>query len=144
MWNIKQTNTQYDKHNVTFDRRTTQLNSKTLFKDGDPVSSQLDRRTTQLNSKTLFKDGDPVSSQLIFQTCEQYNNFSYIYTKQHRFIGQTQANTTYNFIQKHIHKHLYNVYTNMYIHHTLSLMNKKEQYIVNNKHIEHERYQCYG
>ena len=26
------------------------------------------------------------------ETCEQYNNFSYIYTKQHRFIGQTQAN----------------------------------------------------
>ena len=24
----------------------------------------------------------------------------------------------------------------MYIHHTLSVMNKKEQYIVNNKHIE--------
>ena len=46
----------------------------------------------QFNSKALFKDGDPVSLQLIFpgaiQTCEQYNNFSYIYTKQHRFIGQ--------------------------------------------------------
>ena len=25
----------------------------------------------------------------------------------------------------------------MYIHHTLSFMNKKEQYIVNNKHVEH-------
>jgi len=62
--------------------------------------------TVQFNSKTLFKDDDPVSSQLIFhvaiQTCEQYNNFSYIYTKQHRFIGQIQANTTYTFIQKHI------------------------------------------
>ena len=37
----------------------------------------------QFNSKTLYKDGDPVSSQLIFpraiQTCEQYNNCSYIY-----------------------------------------------------------------
>ena len=32
------------------------------------------------------------------QTCEQYNICSYIYTKQHRFIGQTQANTTYTFI----------------------------------------------
>ena len=57
----------------------------------------------QFNSKTLFKGGDPVSLQLIFpgaiQTCEQYNNFSYIYTKQHRFIGQSQANTTYTFIQ---------------------------------------------
>jgi len=77
----------------------------------------------QFNSKTLFKDGDPVSSQLIFpgaiQTCEQYNKFSYIYTKQHKFIGQTQENTAYSFIQKHIHKHLFNVYTNMYIHHTL-------------------------
>ena len=55
------------------------------------------------------------------------------------FIGQTQANTTYTFIQKHIHKHLYNVYTNMYIHHTLSFMHKEEQYIVNNKHVEQER-----
>jgi len=27
----------------------------------------------------------------------------------------------------------------MYIHHTLSFMNKKEQYIVNNKHVEQER-----
>ena len=63
--------------------------------------------TTQFNSNTLFKDGDPVSSQLIFpgaiQTCEQYNNFPYIYEQKHRFIGQTQANTTYTFIQKHIH-----------------------------------------
>ena len=64
--------------------------------------------------------------------------FIHIY-KQHRFIGQTQANTTYTFIQKHIHKHLYNVYTNMYIHHTLSFMHKMEQYIVNNKHVEQER-----
>ena len=33
----------------------------------------------QFNSKTLFKDGDPVSLKLIFpgviQTCEQYNSF---------------------------------------------------------------------
>jgi len=40
------------------------------------------RNVIQFNSKTFFKDGDPVSSQLIFpgaiQTCEQYNNFSYI------------------------------------------------------------------
>ena len=27
----------------------------------------------------------------------------------------------------------------MYIHHTLSFMNKKEQYIVNNKHVEQKR-----
>ena len=61
------------------------------------------------------------------QTGEKYNNISYIYTKQQRFIRQTQANTTYTFIQKHIHKHsyMYNVYTNMYIHHTLSFMHKK-------------------
>ena len=69
----------------------------------------------RFNSKTLFKDGDPVSLQLIFtgaiQTCEQYNHYSYIYTKQHRFIGQTQANTTYTFIQKHIHNHSYLTYT---------------------------------
>jgi len=67
--------------------------------------------SVQFNSKTLFKDGDPVSLQLIFpgaiQTCEQYNNFSYIYTKQHRFIAQTQTHTTYTFIQKHIHNHSY-------------------------------------
>jgi len=69
----------------------------------------------QFNSKTLFKDGDPVSLQLIFpgviQTCEQYTNCSYIYTKQHRLIIQTQANTTYTFIQKHIHKHSYLTHT---------------------------------
>ena len=67
----------------------------------------------QFNSKTLFKDGDPVSLQLIFpgdwsKHVNKYNNYSYIYTKQlHRFIVQTQANTTYTFIQKHIHKHSY-------------------------------------
>ena len=44
----------------------------------------------------------------------KYNKFSYMYTKQHRFIGQSQANTTYTFIQKHIHKHSYLTYT-MYI-----------------------------
>ena len=49
------------------------------------------------------------------QHVNKYNNFSYIYTctKQHRFIGQAQANTTYIFIQKHsfIHKHSYLTYT---------------------------------
>ena len=39
----------------------------------------------QFNSKTLFKDGYPVSSQIIFpgtiQTREYYNNCTYIYTK---------------------------------------------------------------
>ena len=51
-----------------------------------------------LNSKTLFKDGDPVSLKLIFpaaiQTCERYNIFTDKYTKQHRFIGQTQLSYT--------------------------------------------------
>jgi len=60
----------------------------------------------QFNSKTLFKDGDPVSLHLIFpgaiQTCEQYNIFTDKYTKQHRFIGQSQTNTTYTFIYKNI------------------------------------------
>jgi len=32
---------------------------------------------------------------------------------------------------------LYNVYTNMYIYHTLSSMNNMEQYIDNNQHVEH-------
>jgi len=72
----------------------------------------------QFNSKTLFKDGDTVNLQRIFlgaiQTCAQYSNVSYIYTKQHRLIRQTQAHTTYTFIQKHIYKHSYLTYT-MYI-----------------------------
>ena len=73
----------------------------------------------QFNSNTLFKDGDPVSLQLIFpgawsKHVNKYNNYSNIYTKQHRFIGHIQANTTYTFIQKHIHKHSYLTYT-MYI-----------------------------
>ena len=76
------------------------------------------------NSKTLFKDGDPIRLQLIFpgaiQTCKQYNICSYIYTKQHRFNGQTQANTTYTFLQKTytytLILNLYNVYT---IHYTI-------------------------
>jgi len=51
-----QTNTQYDKHNVTFDRRTIQFNSKTLFKDGDPVSSQLSSLgpSKHVNNTTIF------------------------------------------------------------------------------------------
>ena len=51
----------------------------------------------QFNSipKTLFKDGDMGPGAI--QTCEQYN-----------------TNTTYTFIQKHIHKHSYLTYT-MYI-----------------------------
>ena len=69
----------------------------------------------QFNSKALFIDGDPVSLQLIFpgviQICEQYNKFSSIYTKQHMFIGQTQANTTYTFIQIHFHNNSYLTYT---------------------------------
>ena len=84
----------------------------------------------QFNSKTLLKDGDPVSLKLIFpgaiQTCEQYNNFSYIYTKQHRFNGQTQAHTTYTFIQNIS----YLTYT-MYI--------QTCTFTDNNKHVEQER-----
>ena len=75
------------------------------------------------------------------QTCEQNNNCSYIYTKQHRCIRQTQEHTIYTSIQKHIHKHSYLTYT-MCIQtciFTTSFMNKKEQYIVNNKHVEQER-----
>ena len=96
----------------------------------------------QFNSKTLFKDGNPVSSQLIFpgaiQTCEQYTNYSYIYTKKHWFIGQTQANTTYTFIQN-ISINAYTMYIQTCTFITLlSFMHKKEQYIVNNKHVEQE------
>ena len=102
----------------------------------------------QFNSKTLFKDGDPVSLQLIFPVAwsKYVNNTTTLHTyiqTQHRFIGQTQANTTYTFIQKHIHKHSYLTYT-MYIQTCtlttlLSFMHKKEQYIVNNKQVEQER-----
>ena len=77
--------------------------SGTWIKEGMSRSIVLYCTSIQFNSKTLFKYGDPVSLQFIFpgaiQTCDQYNNFSYIYTKQHRFIRQTQANTTYTFIQ---------------------------------------------
>ena len=74
----------------------------------------------QFNSKTLFKDGDPVSLQLIFpvaiQTCKQIQQlFIHISkTTQFKFIRQTRANTTYTFIQKDIHKHSNLTYT-MYI-----------------------------
>jgi len=64
-------------------------------------------------------------------------NFHTYIQKQHRFIRQTQANTTYTFIQKHIHKRLYNIY--IYKHGHESFMHKKEQYIINNKHVEYER-----
>jgi len=86
------------------------------------------------NSKTLFKDGDPVSLKLIFpgaiQTCEQYNIFTDKYTKQHKFIRQTQANSTYTFIQKHIHKHS-NLTDTMHI--------QACTFTDNNKHVEQER-----
>ena len=94
----------------------------------------------QFNSKTLFKDGDPVSFKTYLpwgpsKHENKYNHFSYKYTNQHRFIGQTQANTTYTFIQKYFHKHSYNVYTNMNIHHTLSVMHTNKQHLVNNAHV---------
>ena len=54
-----------------------------IYKKG--VRFNITSNSIQFNSKTLFKYGDPVSLQLIFpgaiQTCEQYNNCSYIYTK---------------------------------------------------------------
>jgi len=65
----------------------------------------------QFNSKTLFKDGEPVSLQLIFPGAIQIQQlFIHIYktTQVH------QTNTAYTFIQKHIHKHSYLTYT-MYI-----------------------------
>jgi len=89
------------------------------------------------NSITLFKDGDTVSLKLIFpgatQTCKQIQQlFIHIYkTKQvhQKITGKHNL----NFHTKH--KHSYLTYT-MYIQFmTLSLMNKKEQYIVNNKHV---------
>jgi len=54
----------------------------------------------QFKSNTLFKDGDPVSLQLIFpgawsKHVNKYNNYSYIYTKQHRFIRQIQLTLSY-------------------------------------------------
>ena len=67
----------------------------------------------QFNSKTLFQDVDPVSSQLIFpgtiQTGEQHNNlFIHIYktTEYHR---TSTGKHNLHFHTKHIHKHLYNV-----------------------------------
>jgi len=90
--------------------------------------------TLQFNSTTLFEDGDPVSLKPIFpsafQTCEQYNIVSGKYTKQHRFIGQTQAHITYTFIQNHTNKHSYLTYT-LYI--------QTCTFTDNSKHVEQER-----
>jgi len=73
----------------------------------------------QFNSNTLFKDGDPVSLQLIFpgaiQTFEQNNNYSYIYTKQHRFIGQTQLTLSYKNISINTHTELIQTYKRVVI-----------------------------
>jgi len=97
----------------------------------------------QLNSETLFKDGDPVSLKLIFpgviQTCKQIQQvFIDIYktTQVHQTIT---GKHNLHFHTKHIHKDSYLTYT-MYIQTCifttlLSFMNKKEQYIVNNKHV---------
>ena len=97
----------------------------------------------QFNSKTLFKDGEPGSLKLNFpgaiQTWKQIQQlFIHIYkTKQvhQKITGKHNL----HFHTKH--KHSYLMYT-MYIYnswHTLSLMNKKEKYIVNNKHVYQER-----
>jgi len=98
----------------------------------------------QFNSKSLFKDGDSVSLQLNLPwdhpNILTIRHFTYIYTKQHRSIGQRQ--TTYTFIQKHTLTHSYLTYK-MYIQTctftTLSLLNTKEHYIDNNRHVEQER-----
>ena len=72
----------------------------------------------QFNSKTLFKDGDPVSLQLVFpwaiQTCKQIQQlFIHLYktTQGHRTIT---GKHNLHFHIKHIHNHSYLTYT-MYI-----------------------------
>ena len=72
----------------------------------------------QFNSKTLFKDGDPVSLKLFFpgaiQTWKQIQElFIHIYktTQVHRTIT---GKHNLHFHTKHIHKHSYLTYT-MYI-----------------------------
>jgi len=75
-------------------------------------------RIIHFNSKTLLKDGSKLIFPGAIQTCDQYNNF-HTYIQNNTGSSDNQANTTYTFIQKHIHKHSYNVYTNIYIHHSI-------------------------
>ena len=96
----------------------------------------------QFNSKTWFKDGDP--TYLPWGHPNMWTN-----TSVHTYIqnntgssdkhSQTQLTLSYKNIYINTLLNLYNVYTNMYIHHTLSFMNENEQYIFNNKHVEQER-----
>ena len=72
----------------------------------------------QFNSKTLFKDGDPVSLQLIFPgaitTCKQIQQlFIHIYktTQVHQTIT---GKHNLHFHTKHVNKHSHLTYT-MYI-----------------------------
>ena len=102
--------------------------------------------TQKKNRNSLKKFKPNLAKQLVFNSIQfkkrylkikgpskHVNNttfFSDKYTKQHRFIGQTQAHTTYTFLQKHIHKHSYLTYT-MYI--------QTCTFTDNNKHVEQER-----
>ena len=68
----------------------------------------------QFNSKTLFKDGDPVSLKFIFpgaiQTCKQIQQlFIHLYktTQGHRTIT---GKRNLHFHTKHTHKHSYLTY----------------------------------
>ena len=58
---------------------------------------RLTNLTLQFNSKKIFKDGDPVSSQLIFpgaiQTCEQIQQF-YIHIYKTTQVHQTNTTLT--------------------------------------------------
>jgi len=80
----------------------------------------------QFNSKTLFTDGDPVRLQLIFPVVIQHVNNT---TSFHTYIQnntdssdkhmQTQLTLSYKTYPCTLILNWYNVYTNMYIHHTL-------------------------
>ena len=68
------------------------------------LNPEVQFNSIQFNSKTLFKDGDPVSLKFIFPWGHpnMKTNTTIIHTyiqKQNRFIRQSQANTTYTFIQ---------------------------------------------
>ena len=87
------------------------------------------------NSKTLFKDGDPVSLQLIFpgaiQTCDN-TTMCHTYIQNNTGSSDKHSQTQLTRSYKNISINTYTMYT----HHTLSFMHKKEQNIINNKHVE--------
>ena len=76
----------------------------------------------QFNSKTLFKDGVPVSLLLIFPgaipTMNMLTNttFFHTYIQNNTGSSEKQRQTQHTLILN-----VYNVYTNMYIHHTLTI-----------------------